>query len=302
MAEVEAGSDTVRYSVVGDGIANIAMSRPHVRNAQNMDMTYALNAAFDRAAHDDSIKVIIFSGDGAHFSAGHDMGGDAGRTWKDFDTVGTWAGFDCGGCEGLLGREKEIYLEMCERWRNIPKPVIAAVQGSCVAGGLMLAWACDIIIAADDARFKDPTLEFGVAGVEFFMHPWELGTRKAKEWLLTSDWLDARQAEQWGMVNQVVPANELMPAALEMAGKIARKATFVVKLAKEALNHAQDTMGRRNAMMHSFGLHQLSHSHNKQLYGTLIDPSGVNPVLREKVAARFAPKDDDGAPAPARGA
>lgn len=277
----------VRYEHLAPDIVNIAMSRPGVRNAQDMEMTYALNAAFDRAAQDDDVKVIILSGDGEHFSAGHDMGGDRNRTWRDFRTVGTSAAFDGPGVEGLYGREKEIYLEMCERWRNLAKPTIAAVQGSCVAGGLMLAWCCDLIIATEDARFRDPTLEFGVAGVEFFMHPWELGTRKAKEWLMTADWLSAQDAQQCGMVNQVVPADALMEHALAMARKIANKGSFVLKAVKEAVNHAQDTGARRNAMMHAFGLHQLSHHHNKQQWGLLIDPRGVHPALREKIRERF---------------
>lgn len=279
--------DGVRYEHLTPDIVNIAMARPQVRNAQDMAMTYALNAAFDRAAHDDSVKVIILSGDGPHFSTGHDMGGDSGKTWRDFPVVGTWAGFDGKGVEGLYGREKEIYLEMCERWRNMPKPVIAAIQGNCIAGGLMLAWCCDIIIATDTAKFKDPTLEFGVAGVEYFMHPWELGTRKAKEWLMTADWLSAQDAKVCGMVNQIVAEADLMAAALEMAKKIARKASFAVKAVKEAVNHAQDVAGRRNAMMHAFSLHQLSHNHNKLQWGILIDPNGVSPVLREKIRVRF---------------
>jgi enoyl-CoA hydratase len=279
--------DGVRYEHLTQDIVNIAMSRPAVRNAQDMEMTYALNAAFDRAAQDDQVKVIILSGDGDHFSAGHDMGGDRNRTWRDFRTVGTWAAFDGAGVEGLYGREKEIYLEMCERWRNLPKPTIAAVQGSCVAGGLMLAWCCDMIVAADDARFRDPTLEFGVAGVEFFMHPWELGTRKAKEWLMTADWLTAEDAKQCGMVNQIAPAEALMECALNLARKIANKGSFVLKAVKESVNHAQDVGARRNAMMHAFGLHQLSHHHNKQQWGFLIDPKGIHPTLREKIRVRF---------------
>lgn len=279
--------DGVRYAHLTPDIVNIAMSRPALRNAQNMEMTYALNAAFDRAAQDDEVKVIILSGDGEHFSAGHDMGGDGHRTWRDFRTVGTWAAFDGPGVEGLYGREKEIYLEMCERWRNLAKPTIAAVQGSCVAGGLMLAWCCDLIVAAEDARFRDPTLEFGVAGVEFFMHPWELGTRKAKEWLMTGDWLSAQDARQCGMVNQVFSKATLMEDALGLAKRIANKGSFVLKAVKESVNHAQDVGARRNAMMHAFGLHQLSHHHNKQQWGMLVDPRGIHPVLRGKIRVRF---------------
>lgn len=289
----------VRYEEPAEGIANIVMARPEVRNAQDMAMTYALNHAFNRAARDDRIKVILLSGEGPHFSTGHDMGGDSGRTWRDFDTVGTWTGFDEPGVEGLYGREKEIYIDMCERWRNIPKPTIAVVQGACVAGGLMLAWACDMIVAAENAKFRDPTLEFGVSGVEYFMHPWEIGVRKAKEWLMTSDWLTAEEARQLGMVNRVVPEAKLMDEALLLAQKIVPKATFAVKAVKEAVNHAQDVMGRRNAMMHAFGLHHLSHNHNRLQWGTLFDVSGVNPTVRDRVRARFdLPASDNDATEP----
>src|ERR1700686_1943950 len=152
----------VRYESPAPSVARIVMAQPESRNAQNMQMTYELNAAFNRAAHDDSVKVILLAGDGAHFSAGHDLRGDSGKTWHDFPIVGTWAGFDAPGAEGRFGREMEIYLELCERWRNLPKPTIAEVQGACVAGGLMLIWACDLIVAAENARFKDPTVEFGL--------------------------------------------------------------------------------------------------------------------------------------------
>jgi enoyl-CoA hydratase len=282
-----AAYEGVRYEQPAPEIVNIVMARPEVRNAQNMAMTYALNHAFNRAAHDDAVRVILLSGEGPHFSTGHDMGGDRGMTWRDFDTVGTWNGFDEKGVEALYGREKEIYFDMCERWRNIPKPTIAVVQGSCIAGGLMLVWACDMIIAAENARFRDPTLEFGVSGVEFFMHPWEIGARKAKEWLLTSDWLTAQEACALGMVNRVVPEAKLLDEAMTMARKIATKSTFAVKAAKEAVNHAQDVMGRRNAMMHAFGLHHLSHNHNKLQWGTLFDVNGVHPTVRQRVEARF---------------
>lgn len=284
----------VRYEQPTPEIANIVMARPEVRNAQNMAMTYALNHAFNRAAHDDRVRVILLSGEGPHFSTGHDMGGDRGMTWRDFDTVGTWGGFDTEGVEPLYGREKEIYFDMCERWRNIPKPTIAVVQGSCIAGGLMLAWACDMIVAAENARFRDPTLEFGVSGVEFFMHPWEIGVRKAKEWLLTSDWLTAQEARDLGMVNRVVPEADLLREAMAMAQKIAVKSAFAVKAVKEAVNHAQDVMGRRNAMMHAFGLHHLTHNHNKLQWGTLFDVTGVHPTVRERVNARFKlPSSDE---------
>jgi enoyl-CoA hydratase len=277
---------TISYDQPLPHVARITLNRPDARNAQNLEMTYDLNAAFDRAAQDDDIKVIILAGADPHFSAGHDLTGDGGKTWRDYPIVGTWCGFDCDGAEARFSREKEIYQGITERWRNLPKPTIAAVQGKCIAGGLMLAWACDIILAADDAQFRDPVVEFGVCGVEFFAHPWEVGPRKAKEWLFTADWLGAEEARGLGMVNQVVPRAQLMQTALDMAERIARKPMFALKLTKEAVNQTQDAMGRHTAMLQAFSLHQLCHSHNQQVYDLPLDPNGLPEHLRDRVLER----------------
>lgn len=180
-----------------------------------------------------------------------------------------------------MAREKEIYLGLSERWRNIPKPTIAAVQGKCIAGGLMLAWPCDIIVASDDAQFLDNTVEMGVGGVEFFHHPYEVGARKAKEMLFTADWLSAQEAKALGMVNQVAPRAELERYTLALAERIAKKPAFALKLAKEAVNAAEDAAGRKSAMDVAFALHQLAHSHNMQVHGMMIDPTGVSPAVRK---------------------
>jgi enoyl-CoA hydratase len=277
----------IRYEVPEEGIARISLARPEARNAQGMQMTYALNEAFNRAAHDDSIKVIILGALGPHFSAGHDLSGDQGQTWRDFPIVGTWADFDSGGAQGRYGREKEIYLEMAERWRNIPKPTIAAVQGKCISGGLILAWACDLIVASEDAQFCDTTIDLGLPGAEFFMHPYELGTRKAKEWLFTADFIGAREAEVRGMVNRVVPAESLEAETLALARRIAGKPSFALKMIKELCNDAQDLAGRRQAVNHAFAMHQLAHAHNQVKFGVHADPNGMPPALREKFRKRM---------------
>jgi enoyl-CoA hydratase len=286
MTAAKADLATVLYETPAPHVARIVMNRPQQRNAQDLQLTYDLNAAFDRAAQDDDIKVIILAGADPLFSAGHDLSGDSGKTWRDFPVVGTWCGFDCGGAEGRFAREKEIYHGITERWRNIPKPTIAQIQGKCIAGGLMLAWACDLIVAADDAQFRDPVLEMGVSGVEFFAHPWEIGVRKAKEWLFTSDWLGAAEAKALGMVNQVVPRAELGDFVLAMAQKISTKPMFALKATKEAINQTQDAMGRHTAMLQAFTLHQLCHSHNMQLYGIPVDPAGLPETVREKFKQR----------------
>jgi len=264
----------ITYEIAAPHVARITLNRPEARNAQDALMLYELNDAFDIAAQDDAVKVIILAANGPHFSAGHDLR-DVHQldTVKRFKTVGTWCGFDCPGAEGRMAFEKEAFLGLSERWRNIAKPTIAEVQGKVIAGGLMLVWPCDLIVAADDAAFQDNTVLMGVAGVEFFHHPYELGIRKAKEMLFRSSWITAQEGHRLGMVNHIVPRGDLSAFTLELARDIAKKPLFALKLAKEAVNAAQDAQGRGSAMSTAFAYHQLAHSHNSQRFGMLLDPS-----------------------------
>ncbi|GAC1591379.1 MAG: enoyl-CoA hydratase [Acidimicrobiales bacterium] len=268
----------VRYELHAESVALLTLSRPDSRNAQDLGLLYALNDAFDRAAADDAVNCIVLAGDGPHFSSGHDLRDRSDI--EDFDTVGNWCGFSLPGAEGFMAREEEIYMGFCRRWRDLPKPTIAAVHGKVIAGGLMLAWVCDLIIASDDANFCDPVVGMGVNGVEWFAHPWELGPRKAKELLWTSDWWSAAEAHRLGMVNHVVPRSELLDFALTLAGRIASRPSFALKLVKESVNQSVDAQGQRAALLASFSLHQLAHSHNQQRFGAPIDPSGVPAKLR----------------------
>lgn len=275
--------ETVLYERPLEHVARIVLNRPEARNAQNTQLLYDLNAAFDKAARDDAVKVIMLAGNGPHFSSGHDL--REANSYDNMDahqTVGTWCGWHCAGAEAQMAREREIYIGFSERWRNIPKPTIAVVQGKVIAGGLMLIWPCDIIIAAEGSMFLDNTVGMGVGGVEYFGHPWEVGARKAKEMLFTADWLSAEDARALGMVNHVVPTGELDSFALDMAERIAAKPLFALKLAKEAVNAAQDCSGRQNAMHTAFALHHVAHSHNMQVHGMLIDPTGLAPAVKGK--------------------
>lgn len=275
------GDGQVRLERPSDSVARVVMTRPQHRNAQGLKMTYGLDAAFKRAAHDDAVKVIILAGEGAHFSAGHDVSMTERNKLEDYDPVGLWGGFGGEGWSGYYAREKEIYLDMTERWRNLPKPTIAEVQGKCIAGGLMLAWACDLIIASDDAEFMDNTVAMGICGVEFFNHPFEVGVRKAKEWLFTGELMSAQEAHQRGMVNRVVPRDELAERTLELANKIASKPRFALRLSKEVLNASQDLAGRRNLMSTSFALHHVCHMNNMLTEGFLVDSSAFpEPIKR----------------------
>jgi enoyl-CoA hydratase len=257
-------------------VARITLVRTEVANAQDTDLLYALNDAFDRAAHDDEVRVIVLDAEGKHFSSGHDLAEqDTAEHTRAHRTVGTMCGFGCAGAEAQMAREEEIYVGFSERWRNIPKPTIAAVQGKCVAGGLMLAWPCDLIIASDDASFSDPTVSFGVNGVEYFVHALELGTRKAKELLFTSEPISAQDAFALGMVNRVVPREELHDAAIALATQISAKSRFALKLSKLAVNAAEDAQGRVAAIQNAFALHQLGHTHWLSIYGVMGDPTGM---------------------------
>jgi enoyl-CoA hydratase len=135
----------------------------------------------------------------------------------------------------------------------------------------MLIWPCDIIIASEDAKFMDNTVNMGLAGAEFFNHPWELGVRKAKELLFTSDFWDAKEAHRLGMVNHVVTREELTEFTLNLAKRIARQPLLALRCTKEAVNNAQDAAGRSTVMNAQFALHQLGHAHNQQEFGILID-------------------------------
>ena len=283
--------ESILYETPVEHVARIVLNRPETRNAQDTKLLYELNSAFDRAAQDDAIKVIILAANGPHFSSGHDLREpNVYEKMSEFDTVGTWCGFTCAGAERQMAREKEIYIGFCERWRNIPKPTLAAVQGKVIAGGLMLIWPCDIIIASDDAQFCDPVVNFGIGGVEFFAHPWEVGARKAKEMLFTSDWLSVEEAKQLGMVNQIVPREKLDETVLAMAQKIAKKSLFALKLTKEAVNVAEDAQGRVQSMHTSFALHQLAHTHWLEQYGVLLDPTGLPPETAKAIGAKLKQK------------
>ena len=275
----EGDFQAIRYEQPATGVARIVLARPEARNAQDKRMLYELNAAFDRAARDNAVKVIVLSADGPHFSSGHDLRDRS--SIADFEPVGTWGGFDLPGAEGYMAVEHEIYLGMCWRWRNLPKPTIAQVHGKTIAGGLMLVWVCDLVIASDDATFSDPVVAFGVNGVEYFAHPWEVGVRKAKEMLFTGAAIGAEEARTLGMVNHVVPRAELEKFTLELAQRIASRPSMGLKLAKQSVNQAQDAQGFWTALQAAMSLQQLGHSNNAQVHGMLVDPSGAEVIRRE---------------------
>ncbi|MCM9078973.1 MULTISPECIES: enoyl-CoA hydratase [Streptomyces] len=265
-------------------VAYVTMNRPRYRNAQNSAMTYALDDAFYRAADDPAVKVVVLAGAGEHFSAGHDIGTpgrDAHLPSKRRAGL-WWDHTGRPGAESRFARESEVYLGMCRRWRELPKPVIASVRGACVAGGLMLAWVCDLIVASEDAFFADPVVRMGIPGVEYFAHPWAMPPRIAKEFLYTGDRMPARRAYEVGMVNRVVAPDGLEDETERLALRIAGMPAFGLALTKRAVNQAEDLQGLHTGMDSVFGLHHLAHAHNAE---TTADPLGGMDVSAMKDAA-----------------
>lgn len=279
MSEAQA-YEQIRYESPADHVARIVLAREDTRNAQDKQMLYEIDAALNAAMHDDDVKVVIVGADGPHFSSGHHL--------KDRSKIGDYGapimgfgGYERPGQEGHMSMEQEMYIGFCWRWRNMPKPIIAQVQGKAIAGGLMLIWPFDLIVAADDAQFSDPVLAFGVNGHEYFVHAWEVGHRKAKEMLFTGEAISAQEGKELGMVNQVVPRDELETYTLELAQKIARQPVFGLKLAKMAVNQSLDAQGMYNAIQSAFGLHHLGHANARIQYQSGIDPSGAKRIKKE---------------------
>ena len=245
-----------------DRVATITLNRPEAANAQTMPLLDDLDEAWRMAADDTDVRVIILQANGKHFSAGHDIksvgdgNGEAPTKWTLAD---------------IYRIESRQFLEYSLRWRNVPKPSIAAVQGVCIAGGLLLCWPCDLIIAADNAKFSDPVVNMGIGGVEYHGHTWEWGARKAKELLFTGRAMTAQEAEQVGMVNRVVPLDDLRTETRALADEIAKKHPFALRQAKRAVNQTLDVQGFYAAVQSVFEVHQTGH-------GNALSESGL-PIL-----------------------
>lgn len=273
----------IRYEEPADGVARIVLARPEKRNAQNKRMLYELNHAFDRAGHDNAIKVVILGADGPDFSAGHDLR-DV-EPMAEFTPVTPWGGYDLPAAEGWIAMEQELFLGLCWRWRDFPKPTIAQVQGRVILGGLMLVWPCDLIVASRDARFSDPAALVGGPGGEFFVHAFELGPRLAKRMLFTADDVTAEQAHHIGMVTDLVERDDLEDYTLALASRIAQKPSFGLKLIKQAVNQSVDVQGIRSAVQAAFTLHQLSHAQDRELRGDVVGGRMLETVKRAREAA-----------------
>ncbi len=258
-------------------VAVLTLNRPRYRNAQNVKLLHALDDALVAAVQDDAVGCIVLKANGKHWSAGHDIGTPGRDIDKPFGRRATtwYSHADKPQSEATFVREQEAYLGLCRRWRELPKPTIAAVHGACIAGGLMLAWVCDLIVASDDAFFADPVVRMGIPGVEYFAHAHVMSPRKAKEFLFLGERMSAAEAERIGMINRAVPRAELEQTAMEMAHKISKMPRMGLALTKMVINQAEDRQGLRETMDSVYGYHHFAHAHNALSRGDYVGGQDV---------------------------
>ena len=262
-------------------VLRITTNRPHVLNAQSRVMLTELDAAFRAAEADDGVRVIILAGAGKHFSAGHDLGSAEELEDRRINPRGETY-------RAEYAELQQIHLENCLRWRNLSKPTIAQVQGYCIMGGLMIASVCDLIIAADDARFADRMVSWGGAHVQYFTLPWEVGPRKAKEYLFTTDFLTAHEAERLGLVNRVYPREALAAETLTLAARIAERDPFGLMMAKRSVNEMMDAQGFTRSVENGFKNYMLSLPHRKEVgtFGETVQSAGAKDRIEALEARR----------------
>lgn len=253
----------VTYETLDEGrVARILLNRPDARNAQNRGMLVELDDAFMTAEKDDTVRVVILGGQGKMFSSGHDMGSAVAREEYANHPSRLINGGTREGTEGRMLQEWHHFFTNTLRWRNLRKITIAQVHGDVYAAGLMLMWACDLIVGSEEVNFADVVgTRLGMCGVEYFGHPWEFGPRKTKELMLTGDSISIQEAYDLGMISKIFPLEQLPDLTLEYAKRIAKLPTMTALLIKEAVNQTVDNMGFHNALQACFTLHQLNHSH-----------------------------------------
>ncbi|OBB69716.1 MULTISPECIES: enoyl-CoA hydratase [unclassified Mycobacterium] len=271
--------ELVSYETLDEGrIARIWLNRPDAHNAQSRGLLVQLDEAFLRAEADDTVRVVILAARGRNFSAGHDLGSELAIAERSqLPSFRINGGTRDPIAEKIYLQEWHYFFQNTCRWRDLRKITIAQVQGNAISAGLMLIWACDLIVAADNAKFSDVVaVRLGMPGVEYYAHPWEFGPRKAKELLLTGDSLDADEAYRLGMVSKVFPVDELAEKTLEFARRIADRPTMAALLVKDSVNAASDAMGFTEALRHAFHIHELGHAHwaahNENRYAVGLPP------------------------------
>jgi enoyl-CoA hydratase/carnithine racemase len=225
-------------------LLHVVLNRPEKRNALTPEMMLALQAALRGAESDPDVRVVVLRAAGPDFCAGFDLTRVHGDELPE---------------DRMAREEDELYGKALEL-RNFPRPTIAAVQGGCIAGGLLLSQACDLIIASDDAYFYNPLVRMGGVGLEVLMEPWDLGIRQAKRYLFTGERIPAEVALRLGMITDVASRAALAGATIELATRVAAMPPVTLRLLKKSLNHTQDLMGMRASLDYHFAMHEFGHT------------------------------------------
>ena len=208
----------MNIQITQDGaIARLTLNRPERRNALSLEMMLEVIAAFDEIGRDREIRAVILAAAGKVFCSGHDLSQMTGRDINEYRQI-----FD-------------VCTELMQKVQSIPQPVIAEVQGIATAAGCQLVATCDLAVASEDAKFATPGVRIGL----FCTTPMvaltrAIGRKRAMQMLLTGEFVDARTAADWGLVNEVVGAGELQAASNRMAEKVAEASSLVVAIGKQA--------------------------------------------------------------------
>ncbi len=255
----------VEYRLDGH-VARVTANRPRYRNAQSRRLLEELDAAFARSRRRYE-RARDRAGRGGRAFFGWARPGIAGRTGRP-EAAARWTR----GCAAAIAHSREHYVDKTLRWRELPKPTLAAVQGYCIFAGWMVASAMDIIFAADDAMFLP-------ANFQYFSIPWDVHPRRAKELLYESRFIDASEALDLGLVNRVIARAELLDETLDYAHRIAANDPFQLRMIKLAVNQMQDQQGFAAHISSAHALHILSSEGEK------------DPDYALKVPARPSPPD-----------
>lgn len=267
---------TAIQCAVEDGVCTVLLDRPRVHNAQNETMLLELDRALSFAEEASDVRVLIVGGAGKSFSSGHDLAiapTDGTALSRPAEAEARWL------------YERERFFDQAIRIWDFPKPTVARVQGHCLAAGLVLASMCDLVVAADDAKFGDPVLRMGAISAEVLVLPWIVGIHQAKRMLFTGEPVDARTAHAWGLVTDVVERADLDAAAMRIARQIASMPPFALRMLKRSINRSVDARGLRVALESHFDVHVLGHM-TTEAY-RLLEPSDRGEIsVREFVRRR----------------
>jgi len=264
--------ETITYEVVNK-VARITTDRPEYRNAQSRVLLEELDAAFHEASEDLGVNVIALFGAGEHFSGGHDLGSPDERADREQRPMQE-------GVRGRYSHSREQFVDKSMRWRNVPKPTIAGVQGYCIFGGWIVASAMDIIYAADNAMFLG-------SNFQFFTVPWDVHPRKAKEMLFESRFIDGDEALELGLVNRVVAPEALQDEVLAYAERIAQNDPFQLRMIKMAVNQMQDSQGFHAHMTSAHLMHMMSALGERDPDYALKVPGGRRRPMVEKAFENY---------------